>query len=240
MGVIGIIVPILLLITSYLLGSIPSALIIGKVFKGIDIREYGSKNMGTTNTLRVLGLRWALIVFILDALKAAVVVSLFSSGLLDYQADWMIIEIHPVIYGLVAVVGHAFPIFADFKGGKGIACSAGIAMVYCPLIFVIAISVFFIVLLISKYVSLSSILGIFTAFICSFFKPKAHHTFSELFTGTAALGVIDWIFVACVFVLLIFIIIMHRKNIVKIFKKQENKTDLIEILKRKLKKKKSN
>lgn len=214
---IGIIVPILLLIASYLLGSIPSALIIGKTFKGIDVREHGSKNMGTTNTLRVLGFKCALAVFALDALKAGLIVSLFSTGLLNYEADWMIIKIHPIIYGLVAVVGHAFPIFADFKGGKGIACSAGIAIAFCPGIFIIAISVFFIILLISKYVSLSSILGVTTAFICSFFKLKD--------------GKIDWVFVVCVFILLIFIIIMHRKNIVKIFKKQENKIDIIKMIK---------
>ena len=222
MKYIGIIVPILLLITSYLLGSIPFALIISKVFKGIDIREHGSKNMGTTNTLRVLGPKYALIVFILDALKAALVVLLFSTGLLDYQANWMILKIHPIIYGLVAVIGHAFPVFADFKGGKGIACSAGIAIAYCPGIFLIAISIFLIVLLISKYVSLSSICGIGTAFICSFFKHQN--------------GKIDWVFVVCVFLLWILIIILHRKNIVKLIKHQESKLDLLKKFKNRKKK----
>lgn len=208
----GIIVPILLLIASYLLGSIPTALIIGKVFKGIDIREYGSKNMGTTNTFRVLGPKYSIMVFIGDALKASIIVLLFSSGLLNYEANWMIIKVHPLIYGIVAVIGHAFPVFADFKGGKGVACCAGIAMVYCPLIFLIAISVFIIVLLISKYVSLSSILGVGTAFLCSWFPILRFKS-----------GGLDWTFIVLVFVIWIFIIISHRKNIVKIFKGTESK-----------------
>lgn len=217
MGLIGIIVPILLILASYLLGSIPSALIIGKTFKGVDIREYGSKNMGTTNTLRVLGPKCAIVVFLLDAFKASIIILLFKIGLLDYQADWMVIEIHPLIYGIVAIIGHAFPIFADFKGGKGVACSAGIALIYCPGIFFISISVFLIVLLISKYVSLSSILGLFTAFVCSFFRTNN--------------GKIDWIFVVCVFIVFMLIVFFHRKNILKLFKKQESKTDIIKIIK---------
>lgn len=207
----GIIVPILLLIASYLLGSIPTALIVGKVFKGIDIREYGSKNMGTTNTLRVLGLKYSIIVFIGDALKASIIILLFSTGLLNYEAEWLVIKIHPLIYGLIAVVGHAFPIFANFKGGKGVACSAGIAMAYCPLIFLIAISAFIITLLISKYVSLSSIVGIGVAFLCSWF-PILYFK-REL----------DFTFIILVFILWIFIIFSHRKNIVKIFNKTESK-----------------
>lgn len=230
MEFIGIIVPILLLITSYLLGSIPFALIISKTFKGIDIRDYGSKNMGTTNIFRVLGIKYALVVFVLDALKASIIMMLFTTGLLDYQADWMIIEIHPIIYGLVAVVGHAFPIFADFKGGKGIACSAGIAIAFCPGIFIIAISIFIIVLLISKYVSISSICAIGTAFICSFFKLNN--------------GKIDWIFVVSVFLLWVFVIFLHRKNLVRIAKHEEGKMDLLKNYKerkqKKLENKKSN
>lgn len=230
MEFIGIIVPILLLITSYLLGSIPFALIISKTFKGIDIRDYGSKNMGTTNIFRVLGIKYALVVFVLDALKASIIMMLFTTGLLDYQADWMIIEIHPIIYGLVAVVGHAFPIFADFKGGKGIACSAGIAITFCPGIFIIAISIFIIVLLISKYVSISSICAIGTAFICSFFKLNN--------------GKIDWIFVVSVFLLWVFVIFLHRKNLVRIAKHEEGKMDLLKNYKerkqKKLENKKSN
>ena len=224
MELIGIIVPILLLITSYLLGSIPFALIISKTFKGIDIREYGSKNMGATNTFRVLGPKYAVIVFVLDALKASIIMLLFTSGLLDYQANWMIIKIHPIIYGLVAVIGHAFPIFADFKGGKGIACSAGIALAFCPGILLIALTIFFIVLLISKYVSISSICALGTAFVCSFFKLNN--------------GKIDWVFVTAVFILWLFIIFLHRKNLVRIVKHEENKMDLLKHLKERKQRKK--
>lgn len=224
MKFIGIIVPILLLITSYLLGSIPFALIISKSIKGIDIRDYGSKNMGATNTFRVLGGKYAAGVFILDALKASIIMLLFTTGLLDYQADWMIIEIHPMIYGLVAVIGHTFPIFADFKGGKGIACSAGVALAYCPGILLISLLIFFIVLLISKFVSLSSICAIGTAFVCSFFKLND--------------GKIDFVFVICVFILWMFVIFTHRKNIVRIFKREESKVDLLKKLKDKKEKKK--
>lgn len=224
MEYIGIIVPILLLITSYLLGSIPFALIISKTFKGIDIRDYGSKNMGATNTFRVLGGKYAIAVFVLDALKASLVMMLFTSGLLDWESEWMIIKIHPMFYGLAAIIGHAFPIFADFRGGKGIACSAGIALAFCPTILIISLITFLIVLLISKFVSLSSICAIGTAFICSFFKLQN--------------GKIDWIFVATVFVLWLFIIFLHRKNIVRIFKREESRVDLLKKLKEKKNKKK--
>ena len=163
----GIILPIALLIASYLLGSIPTALIISKSFAGIDIRDYGSKNMGATNVNRVLGFKYGLIVFIIDAIKAGLIISLFTFQLLEWEASWMILKIHPLIYGVVAVIGHMFPIFAEFKGGKGVACCTGILLAYSPLIFIIVITVFILILIWKKYISLSSMTAAVTALILS-------------------------------------------------------------------------
>lgn len=205
----GIIVPILLLIASYFLGSIPWALIVSKIFKGIDIRDYGSKNMGATNVLRVLGFKYGIVVFILDACKAGFIISLFTCGLLDYQAKWMVIQIHPLIYGLIAVLGHMFPVFANFKGGKGVACCAGIILAYNPFLFLIIFASFILVLIISKYVSLGSIIASIVALICSFFFKTN--------------GSFDWVLICTITICAAFIIIRHRSNIKRIINKTENK-----------------
>ena len=126
-----------LIIIAYLLGSIPFALIVSKTAKGIDIRDYGSKNMGATNVLRVLGLKYGLITFFLDATKAAIIILLFKLGVLNENMHALG---HPLIYGIVAIIGHVFPVYANFKGGKAVACSAGIVLVYSPLTFVICVA----------------------------------------------------------------------------------------------------
>lgn len=208
----GIIIPISLLIAAYLLGSIPWALIISRLFAGIDIRDYGSKNMGATNVLRVLGLKYGLIVFALDAIKAGIIIFLFTSGLLDYQLDWMILKIHPLIYGGVALIGHMFPVFANFKGGKGVASCAGIVLAYSPLVFIVGFTIFMTILLITKYLSLGSIIGTGSAFVFSFFYP-----FGEP---------IDWVMVGCYGVCFTFIVIRHISNIKRLIHHNENKTYL--------------
>lgn len=210
--IMGIIVPILLLIFSYLLGSIPWALIVSKLVAGIDIRDYGSKNMGATNVLRILGFKYGLIVFILDALKAGVVISLFTFGLLDYELDWMVLKIHPIFYGFAALIGHLLPVFANFKGGKGVSCCAGIVLAYNPIIFLGALITFIVVFAISKYISLSSISSGIIAFGMSFIP----------FSGS-----IDWIFVIVMGSALIFVIIRHIPNIIRIIKHTEPKTHLV-------------
>ena len=201
-----------LLIISYLLGSIPNALIISKLFKGIDIREYGSKNMGATNVLRVLGIKYGLLVFLLDALKASIIIILFKVGIFSVDKYNHL----PILsYGFMAVIGHLFPIFARFKGGKGVACSAGIICSYAPIIAIPTLLVFLIVALTTKYVSLGSILAVITAFIGTFIVPIL---MNEPF---------DWILIITVFAIMIIFLISHRANIKRLLKGEENKTFFI-------------
>lgn len=149
----------LLLITmAYLIGSIPSALIISKRIFGIDIRDYGSGNMGATNTFRVLGSKYGTIVMILDMLKGIAAVSLYN--LLPYYFHNELERTNFMIgLGLAAVVGHIFPIFAGFRGGKGVATLFGMLLAVQPVIAASCIGVFLLVLYLTRYVSLSSILA---------------------------------------------------------------------------------
>ena len=145
-----------LLIVAYLLGSIPSAVWIGKKYYGVDIREHGSKNAGTTNMLRVLGRRAAIPVFVLDFFKGFAAVSLLS--LMRYDPEitsaWLInLKILAVF---AAVLGHIFPIFADFKGGKGVATLVGAVTGIYPQIILLCFGVWALVFMISHYVSLAS------------------------------------------------------------------------------------
>lgn len=209
----GIIIPIFLLIVSYLLGSIPWALIVSKLFKGIDIRDYGSKNMGATNVLRVLGFKYGLLVFILDALKAGIVILLFRIGLLDYTLDWMVLKIHPLIYGVVALIGHLFPIFANFRGGKGVSCCAGIVAAYNPVVFLIAFAVFVLVFIWKRYISLSSLSAILAAFGASFIPVFGKHDL--VLTIVLGIGVVA-------------LFASHITNIKRLINHTEKKTNLFE------------
>lgn len=202
---------ILLLITSYLLGSIPNALIISKSCKGIDIREHGSKNMGATNVLRVLGFKYAIVVFLLDALKAGIIITLFKVGIFSLDKYC---HIPLLTYGLFAVIGHLFPIFAKFKGGKGVACSAGIICCYAPLVAIPTLTAFLIVVLITKYVSLGSIIAVLTSVVFSIIIPLLRNE------------PIDWILVAVCFIVFVIFIITHRQNIKRLIKGEESKITL--------------
>ena len=150
---------IILILIAYLLGSVPSALWIGKLFYSTDVRQHGSGNLGATNTFRVLGKTAGLIVTILDILKgtAAVLISIlpfFSSA-----------GIHPLLLGVVAVIGHMFPIFAKFKGGKAVATSGGVLLGYNWPIFIIVLLTFLLALKLTKMVSLSSMIVAIVGFI---------------------------------------------------------------------------
>lgn len=143
---------LLLLLIAYMIGSLPSALWIGKLFYKTDIREHGSGNMGATNTFRVLGKKAGIFVTVFDILKGTAAVLVVS---LPYFSDT---SIHPLLVGVVAVVGHMFPVFAHFKGGKAVATSAGVLLGYNWMIFVLVILTFLIALKITKMVSLTSII----------------------------------------------------------------------------------
>lgn len=143
---------------AYLLGSIPTAVWAGRWFFGIDVRDHGSGNAGATNVYRVLGARTAIAVLLIDALKGAAAVALgqlvrhlFTTG------EWYIVFLF--LLGLLALVGHVFPLFAGFRGGKGIATLAGIIMVLFPEAMLICLGVFLLVFFTTRYVSLGSMLS---------------------------------------------------------------------------------
>ena len=154
---------VFVLLLAYLVGSIPSGLWIGKLFYGIDIREHGSGNLGGTNTFRTLGKKAGLIVTIMDVLKGTLATLL--PVLFGIDA-----ELHPLITGTVAVVGHMFPVFAGFRGGKAVATSGGILLGYDPLLFVILVACFFVFLYLTRIVSLSSMLIAVVALIYAMFS----------------------------------------------------------------------
>ena len=187
---------VIVIILAYLLGSIPSGLIIGKLFYGKDIREHGSGNLGGTNTFRTLGVKAGLIVSIADVLKGTLAACLP----LLLNAD----DLHMLLVGVFAVIGHMYPIFAGVRGGKAVATSGGVLLAYLPVLFIFMLLIFFISLYITKYVSLSSILTGIATFIYS------------LFTQDVPLIIV-------VAVLASFVIYRHRANIERIRNKTEPK-----------------
>ena len=143
---------LLLLLSAYIIGSIPSGLWVGKLFYKVDIREHGSGNLGGTNTFRILGKKAGLVVTTLDILKGTAATLLV---LLPFFSDLMV---HPLILGLLAVIGHMYPLFARFKGGKAVATSGGVLLAYHWPFFLIVFAAFFIVLKLTKMVSLTSMI----------------------------------------------------------------------------------
>ena len=189
----------ILLFIAYLLGSIPFGLLISKIC-GIDIRFHGSKNIGATNVFRILGKKLGLLTFFLDALKGFIPTFLFpifiGTNNLDISA----------LFGVIAIIGHSFPIFLKFKGGKGVATSTGMLIGVVPLIFFIGLLVWIILFLIFRYVSLASIIGTLTITFCSWFNNQ-----SSLYLN---------ILISLISIL---IIVLHRENIKRLINGTENK-----------------
>ena len=203
-----------MLLLAYVLGSIPSAVWIGKKYYGIDIREHGSKNAGTTNMLRVLGKRAAIPVFILDFFKGFAAVSLFS--ILRYDADvssaWMI---NLKILGVfAAVIGHIFPIFANFKGGKGVATLVGAVTGIYPQIMLLCFAAWLLVFLFTHYVSLASM----TAGCCF---PALVIIYSS--TEWSRDNEVSFTFILFSFAVAILLLWSHRKNIQRLKEGTESK-----------------
>lgn len=182
-------------VIAYLLGSLPFALIVGKLGYGIDIREHGSGNLGGTNTFRVLGVKAGLIVTIADVLKGTLAATLPMM----FHAN-----VDPLIIGIFAVIGHTYPLFAKFKGGKAVATSGGVILGVNPLLFVCIFVTFLLTLKISKYVSLSSMVtGIVAIILSVIFQDVGLIIVTSLLT--------------------LFIIYRHRANIKRIMNKTEPK-----------------
>ena len=154
-----------LIIVAYLIGSIPTALMVSRKFFGVDIRDYGSGNMGATNTFRVLGKKYGSMVMVVDILKGMLAVGLFNF-LPYYLSNESERTIFMLALGISAVIGHIFPIYANFKGGKGVATLFGMILAIQPIIAISCVGVFLVVLFLTRYVSLSSMLGAVMLPIC--------------------------------------------------------------------------
>src|SRR5437773_10979700 len=149
---------LLIIVLAYLIGSIPTSVWVSKYFFDFDIRDYGSGNAGATNTYRILGPTWGTFVMIVDMLKgiAAVKLALLLPGYLDSELRLTNLQIG---LGLAAVIGHIFPIWAEFRGGKGIATLFGLVLGISPWTAISCVGVFMLVLYLTRFVSLSSILA---------------------------------------------------------------------------------
>ena len=195
---------ILGLILAYLLGSIPTGLWIGQIFFKKNLREYGSGNTGTTNTFRILGKTAGTVTFVFDFLKGTLATLL--PLLLHING------ISPMIFGLLAVLGHTFPIFAEFKGGKAVATSAGVVLGFSPLFFSYLIIIFIVTLYLGSMISLASIVVAGFAISSVLIFPL--------------LGIIlpsyDLLFTLIIILLASIILIRHRDNMERIKNKSEN------------------
>ncbi|MBU2558075.1 MAG: glycerol-3-phosphate 1-O-acyltransferase PlsY [Bacteroidetes bacterium] len=201
--VLSNLVPVLV---AYLLGSIPTAVWIGKMFYGIDVRQEGSGNAGATNTIRVLGLKAGIPVLLIDVFKGFIAIYLAQRihfNFVENEADATLL----LVAAAATVLGHTFPVFAQFKGGKGVATLLGIGLGLYPWAALGAILIFTVVLLISGYVSLSSMsAGIAFPFMVVFLFPPDHFLLTILAIAVA-----------------VFLPITHRKNITRLLNGTESK-----------------
>jgi glycerol-3-phosphate acyltransferase PlsY len=200
---------LMLVVLAYFLGSIPTSIWVSKAVFGIDIRDYGSGNPGATNTFRVLGSKWGTFVMIADITKGLIATSLYI--LIPFYIENELARTNfMIVLGLVAVLGHIFPIWADFKGGKGVATILGMALAIQPIVALICIVVFLITLFTTRFVSLSSMLAsvVFMVLILFIFKEK--ETSYRVFAIIVALMVV----------------VTHQKNIGRLLNGKENKAPL--------------
>ena len=200
---------IFFILIAYLLGSIPTAVWLGKIKYGVDVREHGSKNAGATNTFRVLGKKPGIVVLLIDVCKGvvAVLIPLFFANYSWGADDFIHIQL---VAGLAAVLGHVFPLFAQFNGGKGVATSLGIVVGIHPLAALTCFSLFLVVFLISAFVSLGAITAALAfPFVVHFLfeNQNSYLLFFSIFLSVA-------------------VIIAHHKNIGRLLKGQENKMNL--------------
>jgi len=201
---------VLTLILAYIIGSIPTSVWVSKHFFDIDIRDYGSGNAGATNTYRVLGAKWGTFVMVIDVLKGLVATSLVVL-LPSYMNNAFEKTNIMVGLGLSAIVGHIFPIFADFKGVEGVATLFGMIIALQPIVAVCCVGVFLLVLFLTRFVSLSSILASvsFAVFILFIWNEK--EPLYRIFAVSVALMVI----------------LTHQKNINRILKGTESKVPIL-------------
>ena len=198
----------ILLVLAYFIGSIPTAVWISKWVYGIDIREHGSGNSGATNAFRILGPKAGSMVMFIDMLKGLLAVKLaFISPLHVYSEPFIDLQI---FLGLFAVVGHIFPIWADFRGGKGIATLFGMILAIQYMVAFSLVGVFFLMLFVTRYVSLSSITASITFPLLILFIFNEHELSYRLFAISTAF----------------LVVLTHHKNIGRLISGNENKVPL--------------
>ncbi len=216
---------IFVIIASYLIGSIPFGIIISKQFRGFDIRTKGSGNMGSTNTFRVLGWKLGLLVLVLDLSKglgAVLIATFFFQGLPFHNATpFQDITVFRLMAGGGAVLGHVFTIFAGFRGGKGISTATGMLIGIAPVEVAVAAGIFLLVVVLSGYISLGSIVAAITFPTTMFLRENAF--------GVHITGYPTMIFFAIG--LSLFLLYTHRSNITRLIEKRENRFDGLKFLK---------
>ena len=201
---------LLLIIFAYFIGSIPTALIVSRRFFDIDIRNYGSGNMGATNTFRVLGSKYGTFVMVVDILKGMAAIALYN--LIPYYLTHEFERTNFMIgLGIAAVLGHVFPIFANFRGGKGVATLFGMLLAMQPVIAISCVGVFLVVLFLTRWVSLSSILGAVMLPVCVLW----------IWNDAVILYRVFAILVA------VMVILTHQKNISRILRGVESRVPIL-------------
>ncbi len=199
----------LVLFAGYLIGSFPTAYLLGKIIRGIDIREHGSGNVGATNVLRVLGKKWGIIALLADIFKGALAVLtaiLFLSPNSSPYYSWILLAA-----GIAAILGHLFPVWLKFKGGKGVAVGAGIFFVLTPLEMSICFIVFILILVLTRYVSLASMITALTLPVLIYLNLSGD-----------AWSIIQPFFIVSLIIALL-IVVMHGKNLQRLIAGTENK-----------------
>jgi len=201
---------LVLIIVAYLIGSVPTALLVSKRFFGIDIRDYGSGNMGATNTFRVLGSRYGTMVMVIDILKGMAAVMLYN--FLPFYLNHDLERTNLMLgLGVAAVLGHVFPVFANFRGGKGVATLLGMILAIQPVIAVSCIGIFVLVLFLTRYVSLSSILAALSLPICVLWIWNESEVLYRVFALIVAL----------------LVVVTHQKNIGRILRGVESRIPIL-------------
>lgn len=200
---------IVLIILAYLIGSIPTAVWVSKSMFGIDIRDYGSGNAGATNTFRVLGSKWGSFVMLVDVAKGVIATSLYIL-IPFYLTNELARTNFMIALGMVAVLGHVFPIWANFKGGKGVATLLGMTLAIQPIVALICLVVFLISLISTRFVSLSSMLAAVAFMILILFVFDEKETLYRLFAMIVAMMVV----------------VTHHKNISRLYKGNEPKVPI--------------
>jgi glycerol-3-phosphate acyltransferase PlsY len=209
---------IIVIILSYMVGSFPTALLVGKLFKGTDIRKHGSKNMGSTNAIRVLGWKLGILVQAIDVSKGIVATLLISKlfyGALPFEnrTPFQDITVVQIISGISAIIGHTFSVFVNFRGGKGINTTGGMLFSLAPIDASISIGIFVVVLISSGYVSLGSISAAYSFPTAMFIR--------ENFFGVEISGYGTLIYFSLA--VCIFLTYNHRANIKRLLYGEENR-----------------